>query len=90
MSISIEEYRRKYADQSAELKISVISPVCTGCANFDASNPVTRQCRAFPDGIPLEIWKGQNITDLPIRATTEFVLKQSKRNEPRKAFKINS
>lgn len=60
MSISVEEYKRKHKAQSDEFKISVVSRVCTHCANFDISNPIVRQCAAFPDGIPLPIWKGEN------------------------------
>lgn len=44
----------------AEYKISVISPVCSLCKNFDVSNAAARQCAAFPDGIPLPIWKAEN------------------------------
>jgi hypothetical protein len=57
---SIEEFKTKYADKIAEFKISGISRVCTLCQNFDDSNPVARTCLAFPDGIPLEIWNGEN------------------------------
>ncbi len=54
------KYREKYAPKIAEFQISGTSRVCTICANFDASKPVARQCSAFPDGIPLEIWTGEN------------------------------
>lgn len=57
---NVVEIRKKYKEKSAEFKISVISPVCTLCQNFDISNPIARQCSAFPDGIPLEIWKAEN------------------------------
>lgn len=56
----LADIRVKYQDKSAEFKISVISSVCTKCRNFDVSNPIARQCAAFPAGIPLEIWKGEN------------------------------
>ena len=36
------------------------SDVCWNCQNFDGSNPAARQCSAFPKGIPLAIWNGEN------------------------------
>ncbi len=60
MSISIGEYKKKYARQIEEYKISVVSRVCSDCVHFDALNPIARLCAAFPDGIPLPIWKGEN------------------------------
>lgn len=57
---SIEDFRRKYADKTEEQNISVVSRVCSFCKNFDDSNPAARNCSAFPNGIPLEIWNGKN------------------------------
>lgn len=56
----VADIREKYKDRTAEYKISVVSPVCTLCDNFDMSAPVARLCTAFPNGIPLAIWKGEN------------------------------
>ena len=56
----LQEYREKYEDRTAEFRISVISRVCSRCDHFDIENPVARLCLAFPKGIPLEIWKGEN------------------------------
>ena len=38
-----------------------ISPTCWDCARWEAGTPeVPRRCEAFPDGIPDEIWRGDN------------------------------
>ena len=42
-----------------ELAIPIFSPVCTWCCHLRDSG-VDRQCDAFPNGIPMEIWKGQS------------------------------
>jgi len=42
-----------------EHNIPVYSPVCSFCKHLVIS-PKARVCRAFPDGIPLEIWLGLN------------------------------
>lgn len=39
--------------------IPVYSPVCTYCKHFFII-PGERICKAFPGGIPLEIWLGQS------------------------------
>lgn len=57
---NITDIREKYKQKNEEFKISVVSPVCTRCQNFDISNPVARKCSAFPNDIPLEIWEGKN------------------------------
>ena len=41
-----------------ELEIPVYSPVCTFCRHVRLEP--RRTCAAFPDGIPLEIWMGNN------------------------------
>jgi len=45
-----------YIDKS--LSIPLYSDVCSLCINL--SNPEERKCIAFPDGIPLAIWSGEN------------------------------
>lgn len=57
---NVADIRKKREEKSAERKISVISRVCSMCQNLDDSNPIARQCSAFPDGIPLEIWNAEN------------------------------
>jgi len=40
--------------------ISGVSEVCTFCKHFDDEQPLARRCAAFPKGIPLPIWNGEN------------------------------
>lgn len=42
----------------AELAVPVYSEVCSSCAHLDTSRE--RHCAAFPVGIPLAIWLGDN------------------------------
>jgi hypothetical protein len=37
--------------------IPTISPVCSRCVHLEWS--MARRCAAFPDGIPLPIWLGE-------------------------------
>lgn len=43
----------------AETTIPIYSEVCTSCRHFHRVYG-ERQCKAFPDGIPMEIWMGEN------------------------------
>jgi hypothetical protein len=38
----------------------VFSPVCNGCRHLIRDYTGQRRCAAFPDGIPLEIWLGED------------------------------
>lgn len=41
--------------------IPVYSEICDLCKNRNRDDkPGERTCKAFPDGIPLEIWEGRN------------------------------
>jgi hypothetical protein len=40
--------------------IPTFSEVCTLCKHFDEGDPLARRCTAFPAGIPLPIWNGEN------------------------------
>jgi len=44
--------------------IPVYGPVCTFCCHIDP-RPRRRTCKAFPGGIPEEIWLGTNDHRLP-------------------------
>ena len=41
-----------------ELNIKVYSPTCLLCKHL--TSDIDRTCEAFPDGIPIEIWNGDN------------------------------
>lgn len=41
-----------------EESLPAYSPVCSFCAHLDES--AERRCAAFPSGIPLPIWLGEN------------------------------
>lgn len=43
-----------------DLDYLVYSPVCTLCQHFTGTEPGQRTCKAFPAGIPSEIWRGEN------------------------------
>lgn len=57
---NVKRFTNEQKEKSAERKISVVSSVCSFCKNFDDSNPIARNCTAFPIGIPLQIWTGEN------------------------------
>lgn len=41
-----------------EFNIKIYSPTCFHCKHLATSEK--RECKAFPDGIPIEIWNGNN------------------------------
>ena len=43
----------------ADLSVPTFSEVCTWCRHL-RDDGADRTCDAFPDGIPMEIWKGEN------------------------------
>lgn len=49
----------KNIELDKDFDIPVYSPVCTFCKNYISGREI-RKCRAFPDGIPDEIWTGEN------------------------------
>jgi len=49
----------------SELYIPVFSSVCTFCKHWDQKPG--RTCEAFPKGIPMEIWMGENKHVRPVK-----------------------
>jgi hypothetical protein len=40
------------------------SPTCSFCVHFN--NPAQKACKAFPNGIPADIWDGDNHHTTPV------------------------
>lgn len=47
-----------YVLDDTEVNLPVFSEVCAYCQHLDPSGE--RRCAAFPSGIPLPIWLGEN------------------------------
>ena len=47
-----------YVLADTEANVPALSEVCAFCRHWHTRE--TRTCDAFPDGIPLEIWLGEN------------------------------
>lgn len=43
-------------------RISIVSPVCSFCKHFNQKSILGQRktCKAFPKGLPAEIWLGEN------------------------------
>jgi hypothetical protein len=39
---------------------NTFSEICFFCKHLKNEDPLKRNCKAFPDLIPLEIWQGEN------------------------------
>jgi hypothetical protein len=50
----------KKLDFNHNKDISPVSDICWNCQHFNGDNPAARTCSAFPKGIPLPIWNGEN------------------------------
>lgn len=60
--MSLKERGMVYIDLGYE-DVPLYSPVCSSCMHQDESGD--RRCAAFPGGIPLPIWLGENDHRLP-------------------------
>lgn len=47
-------------DKEHANSVAAASPTCFFCRHHEDREISERACSAFPDGIPLEIWNGQN------------------------------
>lgn len=48
------------------IEIDVFSKVCQPCKHYSRES-LDRNCKAFPDGIPMEIWTGKNDHKKPFK-----------------------
>jgi len=64
-----------------KLTIPGYSPVCSYCRHLDRTS-TKRRCKAFPNGIPLQIWLGTN------RHTEPYPGDHGIRFEPKTAAKV--
>ncbi len=55
--MALKEREVVFIDRGYE-DVPLYSPVCNLCAHLDESG--ARRCAAFPGGIPLPIWGGEN------------------------------
>jgi hypothetical protein len=78
-----EKLNEKDAKLHAEFRISVISRICTLCNHFNRESPIRRRCKAFPEGIPLEIWKGENDHTQPFDDDNGILYKKYIHKNPR-------
>jgi len=47
-----------------EYKTTLVSRICTNCRHID-EDITKRTCRAFPEGIPKQIWMGEKLHRRP-------------------------
>jgi hypothetical protein len=47
-----------------EVDLPIFSPICSKCRHVNMRYRL--KCTAFPDGIPAEIWKGDNPHQTPV------------------------
>ena len=70
-----------------ELLIPVYSEVCTYCKHWDWESDELRRCKAFPDGIPMEIWMGENDHREPFEGDRGVQFEQREDMQPPKGAK---
>ncbi len=52
------------------------SSQCYNCSHYD-SNQMSHICKAYPQGIPSEIWTGKVIHNTPYKQDNDIVYKKS-------------
>lgn len=65
-----EEYFCSFIDQETS-SIVLFSPRCGGCLWYEQVD-AEHCCRAYPDGIPPDIWQGKRSHDEPIEGDNGF------------------
>jgi hypothetical protein len=69
-----------YELDDRELAEMIYSPVCNLCKRFSIVNSIDsgiHVCDAFPDGIPDEIWRGDNNHTKPYQGDNGIQFEQS-------------
>jgi len=61
----------------SELDYLAYSPVCIECKNIKSL--VDRTCKAFPKGIPIQIWNGKNNHTKPYKGDNGIRFEARKR-----------
>lgn len=56
--MGIEKKIKMIKIDDTQYEIGITSPTCNSCVNLESS--IDRKCVAFPNGIPMYIWKGEN------------------------------
>lgn len=55
-----------------DMSVPVYSKTCALCKHWDITSP-DRVCNAFPDGIPMVIWMGENDHKQPFKGDRGIV-----------------
>jgi hypothetical protein len=53
-----------------------VFPACATCARFNANDKTKDTCEAFPEGIPAQIWEGQNDHRFPVKGDRGLTYKE--------------
>jgi hypothetical protein len=62
--VNLDGFKKKYANEISEFRAPLFSLTCTNCSNL--TEPGERKCRAFTNGIPIDIWNGENNHTKPV------------------------
>jgi hypothetical protein len=51
---------KSFDGEDSAYKETILSKVCIFCKHWNKEDHVNHTCKAFPDGIPYNIWLGEN------------------------------